>query len=67
MPTLVIATPEDPTCPASNSRHLAENIPGSTLVTIEGMGHAIPRAVVPRLGAALLSHFEAVEGRAGLR
>jgi pimeloyl-ACP methyl ester carboxylesterase len=59
VPTLVIATPEDPTNPASNSRHLAENLPRSTLVTIDGMGHAIPRAVVPRLSAAILNHLEA--------
>jgi pimeloyl-ACP methyl ester carboxylesterase len=67
VPTLVIATPEDPTCPASSSRHLAENIPHATLVTIEGMGHSIPRAVVPRLSEALLNHFEALEGGAGAR
>lgn len=60
MPTLVIATPEDPTNPESNSRFLAETLPRSTLVTIEGMGHAIPRAVVPPLAAALLSHIESV-------
>ncbi|QRN92811.1 alpha/beta fold hydrolase [Archangium violaceum] len=60
VPTLVIATPEDPTNPASNARHLAGNLPRSTLVTIDGMGHAIPRAVVPRLAAALLNHIETV-------
>ncbi|QRK07429.1 alpha/beta fold hydrolase [Archangium violaceum] len=64
VPTLVIATPEDPTNPASNSRHLAANLPRSTLVTIEGMGHAIPHAVVPRLAAAILDHLEAVETEA---
>ncbi len=58
VPTLVIATPEDPTNPESNSRVLAETLPRSTLVTIDGMGHALPRAVVPRLAAALLSHLE---------
>jgi len=65
VPTLVIATPEDPTNPAANSRHLAANLPRSILVTLEGMGHAIPRAVVPRLAAALLNHLEAVDGPAG--
>ncbi len=64
VPTLVIATPEDPTNPATNSRHLAENLPRSTLVTIDGMGHSIPRAVVPRLSAAILGHLEAVEREA---
>lgn len=54
---------EDPTNPASNSRFLAETLPRSTLVTIDGMGHTIPRAVVPRLATALLSHIEAVERR----
>lgn len=60
VPTLVITTPEDPTNPESNSRFLAETLPRSTLVTIDGMGHATPRAVVPPLAAALLNHFEAV-------
>ncbi|WP_164013033.1 alpha/beta fold hydrolase [Pyxidicoccus trucidator] len=63
VPTLVVATPEDPTNPESNSRFLAETLQRSTLVTIDGMGHAIPRAVVPQLAAALLSHIEAVERR----
>ncbi len=63
MPTLVIATPEDPTNPESNSRFLAETLPRSTLVTIDGMGHTIPRAVVPPLAAALLGHFETVGSR----
>ncbi|ATB29593.1 alpha/beta fold hydrolase [Melittangium boletus] len=62
VPTLVIATPEDPISPASNARHLAENLPRSTLVTIEGMGHAIPRAVVPRLADVLLRHVHVVDG-----
>lgn len=61
VPTLVIATPEDPTNPASNSRHLAANLPPSTLVTIDRMGHAIPRAVVPPLSEVILNHLKAVE------
>jgi pimeloyl-ACP methyl ester carboxylesterase len=64
VPTLVIATPEDPTNPASNSRHLAENLPRSAFVILEGMGHAIPKTVVPRLTAAILDHLAAVEGDA---
>nr|WP_237726585.1 alpha/beta fold hydrolase [Corallococcus coralloides] len=58
VPTLVIAAPEDPTHPASNARFLAETLPRSTLVSIEGMGHALPRAIVPPLAAALLRHFD---------
>ncbi|ATB41978.1 10-carbomethoxy-13-deoxycarminomycin esterase [Cystobacter fuscus] len=58
VPTLVITTPEDPTNPESNSRFLAETLPRSTLVTIDGMGHTIPRAVVPPLAAAILNHIE---------
>ncbi|EPX57322.1 10-carbomethoxy-13-deoxycarminomycin esterase [Cystobacter fuscus DSM 2262] len=65
VPTLVITTPEDPTNPESNSRFLAETLPRSTLVTIDGMGHTISRAVVPPLAAALLNHLETVEGLAG--
>ncbi|MGE6757743.1 alpha/beta fold hydrolase [Corallococcus interemptor] len=61
VPTLVIAAPEDPTHPVSHARFLAETLPRGTLVTLEGMGHALPRAIVPPLGAALLRHFDAVD------
>ena len=32
-------------------------------VTIDGMGHTVPRAVVPPLAAALLGHIETVDRR----
>lgn len=63
VPTLVIAPPEDPTNPESNSWLLAKTLPRSTLVTIDGMGHVIPRAVVPPLAATLLSHIETLDRR----
>ncbi|WP_426730103.1 alpha/beta fold hydrolase [Myxococcus faecalis] len=59
VPTLVIDSPEDPTNPPSNSRFLARTLPHSTLVTQEGMGHTIPKAIVPALAQALLGHVEA--------
>ncbi|AGC47062.1 esterase [Myxococcus stipitatus DSM 14675] len=64
VPTLVIAAPEDPTHSVSNARFLAETLPRSTLVTLDGMGHAIPRAIVPGLAAALLRHFESTTSQA---
>ncbi|MBZ4329324.1 alpha/beta fold hydrolase [Corallococcus sp. AS-1-12] len=66
VPTLVIAAPEDPTHPASNARFLAETLPRSTLVTVDGMGHALPRAIVPPLAAALLQQFDTVTPAAGV-
>ncbi|WP_328707188.1 alpha/beta fold hydrolase [Citreicoccus inhibens] len=58
IPTRVIAAPEDPTHPASYARVLAETLPRSTLVTLDGTGNALPRAVVPALSTARLGHFE---------
>lgn len=55
-PTLVIQGPEDPLNPPPHGRHLAEAIPGSRLVEIPGMGHALPSAVYRPLVEAILTH-----------
>ncbi len=54
--TLVIQGPEDPLNPPPHGRHLAEAIPGSRLVEIPGMGHALPSAVHRPLAEAILTH-----------
>ncbi len=56
VPTLVIEAPEDPVDPPPHAAHLAATIKGAELVRIEGMGHAIPPAVVTPLAAAVLAH-----------
>lgn len=55
-PTLVIEAPEDPANPPPHAMHLAGLIPGSRLVTIPGMGHALSAPVLPPLADAVLAH-----------
>jgi pimeloyl-ACP methyl ester carboxylesterase len=49
MPTLVIHGTADPLVGHSGGRATAQAIPGAQLMSIEGMGHDLPRAVWPRL------------------
>lgn len=61
-PTLVIEAPEDPINPPPHAAHLAALIAGARLVTIPGMGHALPRPVIEPLADAVLSHTTTVDG-----
>jgi len=53
VPVLVVEAPEDPINPPPAAALLAAAIPGAQLVTIPGMGHAIPAAVEGPLTAAI--------------
>jgi pimeloyl-ACP methyl ester carboxylesterase len=55
-PVLVVEAPEDPAFPPPHSAQLAAVIPGARLVTIPGMGHALPSAVLPAYAEAILGH-----------
>jgi 10-carbomethoxy-13-deoxycarminomycin esterase/esterase len=52
----VIQGPQDPINPPPHGQHLAEMIPGTRLVEIPGMGHALPTAVHRPLAEAILAH-----------
>ncbi|MFI6824494.1 alpha/beta fold hydrolase [Micromonospora sp. NPDC050187] len=56
VPFLVVEAPEDPINPPPHAAHLAGLIPTATLVTVPGMGHALPSAVLAPLATALLAH-----------
>jgi pimeloyl-ACP methyl ester carboxylesterase len=56
VPTLVVEAPEDPVHPPPHAAHLASSIKGAELVRIEGLGHALPPAVVEPLAGAILTH-----------
>ena len=52
----MIQGPQDPINPPPHGQHLAEMIPGTRLVEIPGMGHALPTAVHRPLAEAILAH-----------
>jgi len=63
-PTLVIHGSADRLVAPSGGRATARAIPGAQLMTIEGMGHDLPRAVWPRLIDAITEHARRAEARA---
>jgi pimeloyl-ACP methyl ester carboxylesterase len=48
-PTLVVHGKADPLVAYSGGRATARLIPGAKLMSVEGMGHDLPRAIWPRL------------------
>ncbi|HSZ06424.1 MAG TPA: alpha/beta fold hydrolase [Solirubrobacteraceae bacterium] len=63
-PTLVVHGTADPLVSPSGGRATARAIPGAELMTIEGMGHDLPRAVWPELIDAIAAHALRADGRA---
>jgi pimeloyl-ACP methyl ester carboxylesterase len=64
-PTLVIHGEVDPLVPVTGGRATAAAIEGSELVVIEGMGHDMPRPLLPRIVDAIAAHVQAAEARNG--
>jgi len=63
-PTLVIHGSADPLIAPSGGRATARAIPGARLLTIEGMGHDLPRAAWPQLIDAIAAHAFAADEHA---
>lgn len=59
--TLVVEAPADPINPPPHAEHLARTIGGARLMTVPGMGHALPAAVVEPLAEAILAHTASVD------
>ena len=55
-PTLVIHGEADPLVPLEAGRDTAANIPGARLLTIPGMGHDLPLALVDTMADAIAEH-----------
>jgi len=55
-PTLVIHGEADPLVPLAGGKDTAANIPGARLMTIPGMGHDLPLALVDTLADAVAGH-----------
>jgi pimeloyl-ACP methyl ester carboxylesterase len=63
-PTLVIHGTADRLISPSGGRATARAIPGARLMTIDGMGHDLPRGVWPRLIDAIVGHARSADERA---
>jgi pimeloyl-ACP methyl ester carboxylesterase len=59
-PTLVIHGEDDPLVPLAGGRDTAASIAGARLLTIAGMGHDLPLALVDTLADAITDHAKAV-------
>ena len=59
VPTLVVHGTEDPLLPYAHGRAIAETIPGAELLTIEKMGHDLPRPAWSQIIKAILQHTTA--------
>ncbi len=55
-PTLVIHGTADPMFPIGHGEALAREIPGATLLRLEGAGHGVDRVDWERIADAILSH-----------
>jgi pimeloyl-ACP methyl ester carboxylesterase len=66
-PTLVIHGTTDPLVAPSGGRATARAIDGSRLMSIEGMGHDLPRAAWPRLIGAIAEHAASADASADAR
>ncbi len=62
-PTLVVHGLEDPLVAVTGGRATAAAIPGAELLEIEGMGHDLPRALMPELAERIAAHTRAVAQR----
>jgi len=56
VPTLVIHGDADPLVPVECGIDVAHTVPGAKLMVIEGMGHALPISMWPRLVDAIAEH-----------
>ena len=56
VPTLVVHGTEDPLLPYAHGKAIAEIIPGAKLLTIERMGHDLPRAAWSQIIEAIVQH-----------
>lgn len=61
LPTLVIHGKEDRLVPVECGMDIARRVPGARLEVIEGMGHDLPRALLPRLADLIAGHIAGVD------
>jgi pimeloyl-ACP methyl ester carboxylesterase len=67
VPTLVIHGTADPMFPLEHGQALADEIPGTRLLTLDGAGHGVDRADWKPIARAILEHTTATERSADER
>jgi pimeloyl-ACP methyl ester carboxylesterase len=63
VPTLVIHGTADPMFPLAHGQALAKEIPGATLLMLEGAGHGVDRADWETIAHAIAEHTAGSDGR----
>jgi len=58
IPVLVIQGSEDPLNPPPHGKHIADLLPNGRLVEIDGLGHCLPKVLLPRVVDEIVSHAE---------
>lgn len=59
-PTLILHGQDDPLIPVAAAHDLGQRIPHARSVIIDGWGHDLPNALMPRLGREMIHHFRLV-------
>jgi pimeloyl-ACP methyl ester carboxylesterase len=57
-PALVLHGADDPLVPVAAAYDLQRRIPGAQLEVFAGMGHDLPRALIPRFIARIVDHLQ---------
>lgn len=60
-PTLIMHGAEDPLVPVAAAHDLKRRIPGSHVEVFAGMGHDLPRALIPRFTTQIAEHLRRAE------
>jgi len=58
VPALVIQGSEDPLNPPPHGKHIADLLSNARLVEIDGLGHCLPKALLPRIADEIVKHAE---------
>ena len=56
-PTLIVHGQDDPLVPVASAYDLHQRIPGAELEVLAGMGHELPKALLPRVIGRILAHL----------
>ena len=64
LPALVIHGDADPLLPVEHGYATAEAIPDAEIMILEGMGHDLPKALLPAIASAIVAHARVADSEA---